>query len=197
MFHNSNNKINKINIHIQHFSRKHNTCQNQSQSVYDIFQTNLRAQNSKESNSQNTLKTLYVGNLNKSISEEDLHEPFGLWNITYLKENCCVKVVLSKSGLSRGFAFVTAPDHVCTELIKLNGIDFKSHRLAIEEALVKPKVKEPSPPGNKTTEIKNYQTSFEEVPVVPSVKSYSKATSSQNSVFSTIPLQAVYQNVYK
>ena len=108
-----------------------------------------------------------------------------------------MKVVLSKSGLSRGFAFITAPDHVCTELIKLNGIDFKSHRLAIEEALVKPKVKEPSPPGNKTTEIKNYQTSFEEVPVVPSVKSYSKATSSQNSVFSTIPLQAVYQNVYK
>ena len=98
-----------------------------------------------------------------------------------------MKVVLSKSGLSRGFAFITAPDHVCTELIKLNGIDFKSHRLAIEEALVKPKVKEPSPPGIKTTEIKNYQTSFEEVPVVPGEKSYSIATSSQNSVFNTIP----------
>ena len=97
-----------------------------------------------------------------------------------------MKVVLSKSGLSRGFAFITAPDHVCTELIKLNGIDFKSHSLAIEEALVKPKVKEPSPPGNKTTEIKNYQTSFEEVPVVPGEKSYSKATRLQKSVFNII-----------
>ena len=56
-----------------------------------------------------------------------------------------MKIVLSKSGLSRGLAFVTAPDQVCTELIKSNGIDFKSHRLTIEEALVNPKVKESSP----------------------------------------------------
>ena len=116
---------------------------------------NVQTQNSKESNSHNTLKTLYVGNLSKNISEEDLYELFGLGNTTYLKQNCCVKIVLSKSGSSRGFAFITAPDHVCTELIKLNGIDFKSHRLTIEEALVKLKVKEPPPSGNKTTEIKN------------------------------------------
>ena len=48
-----------------------------------------------------------------------------------------MKIVLSKSGLSRGFAFITAPDHMCTELIKLNGIDFNSRRLTIEEAQVK------------------------------------------------------------
>ena len=94
-----------------------------------------------------------------------------------------MKIILSKSGLSRGFTFITAPDRVCTELIKLSGIDFKSHSLTIEETLVKPKVKEPSPSGNKTTEIKNYQTPFAEVPVVPGEKSYSKATSSHNSVF--------------
>ena len=33
----------------------------------------------------NTTKTLYVGNLNKNISEEDLYELFGLWNTIYLK----------------------------------------------------------------------------------------------------------------
>ena len=71
-------------------------------------------------------------------------------------------------------------------MIKLNGIDFKSHRLIIEEALVKPKVKEPPPSGNKTTEIKNYQTPIEEVPVVPGEKSYSKAIRSHSSVFNTI-----------
>ena len=90
-----------------------------------------------------------------------------------------MKIVLTKSGLSRGFAFITVLDHVCTELIKLNGKDFKSHYLTIEEALFKPKVKQSSPPKNKTTEIRNSQTPFEEVPVVPGEKRYSKATRSQ------------------
>ena len=93
--------------------------------------------------------------LNKIISEEELYELFGLQNTTYLNENCCVKIILSESGLSRGFAFITAPDHACTELIKLNALNFKSHRLTIKEAQVKPKLKESSPSRNKTTETKN------------------------------------------
>ena len=97
-----------------------------------------------------------------------------------------MKIVLSKLGLSRGFTFITAPDHVCTELIKLNGIDFKSYRLTIEEALVKPKITKSSPSGNKINAIRNYQTPIEEVPVVPGQKSNSKATRSHNSVFNTI-----------
>ena len=120
-----------------------------------------------------------VGNLNKNISEEDFFdELFDLRNTAYHKENGSVEIVPSKSGLLRGFAFITAPDHVCTELIKLNGIDFISHRFTIEKSRVKPRVKEPSNSGNKTTEIKNYQTFLEEVTVVPRDKSYSKATRS-------------------
>ena len=125
---------------------------------------------------------MYLGSLIKNTPEEDLYEFFGLRNTTYLKENRCVKIVLSKSSLLGGFAFITVPDHVCTELIKLNGIDFKWHCFTIEEALVKPKITEPSPTGKKTTVIKNYQTPIEEVPVVL----YSKATRSHNSVFNTI-----------
>ena len=97
-----------------------------------------------------------------------------------------MKIALSKSSLSRGFAFITAPDHVCTELIKLNRIDFKSHPLTNKEAQVNPRLKESSPSRNKTTETKNYQTPFEEVPVVPGEKSYSNATRPDNSVFNTI-----------
>ena len=63
-------------------------------------------------NSQNTLKTLYVRNLNKSISEEDLYKLFGLRNTTYLRGSCCVEIVLSKSGLWRSFGFITAPDQL-------------------------------------------------------------------------------------
>ena len=62
----------------QHFSCEHITCQNQPQFEHETFQTNVRTQNSKESNSQNALKTLYVGNLNRNILEEDLYELFGL-----------------------------------------------------------------------------------------------------------------------
>ena len=66
-----------------------------------------------------------------------------------------MKIVPSKSGLSRGFAFITAADHAYTEL---NGIDFKSHCLTINDNLIKAKVTESSPSDNKTTAIKNYQT---------------------------------------
>ena len=89
------------------FLRDRSTCQNQLQFQHETFQTNVRTQNSKESYSQNTLKILHVGNLNKSISEEDLSELFGLGNPTYLKENCYAKIVFSKSDLSRNFTFIT------------------------------------------------------------------------------------------
>ena len=36
------------------------------------------------------LKTMYVGNLDENISEEDLHELFGLKSTTYLQETCIV-----------------------------------------------------------------------------------------------------------
>ena len=102
------------------------------------------------------------------------------------------EIALSKSSLSRGFAFITAPDHVCTELIKLNRIDFKSHPLTNEEAQVNPRLKESSPTRNKTTETKNYQTPFEEVRVVPGEKIYSKAA--RRIIAFSIPwlLQTVY-----
>ena len=37
-------------------------------------------------------------------------------------------------GQSKGFAFITAPQHVTKELIKLNGIQFQSNCLIVEEA---------------------------------------------------------------
>ena len=71
-----NNKIYKDNIQ-QHFVRKHNTCQVPPQFEHEIFQLNIRPQNSNESNFQKRIKTLLVKNLNKNISEEDLYELFG------------------------------------------------------------------------------------------------------------------------
>ena len=84
---------------------------------------------------------------------------------TCFKDNCCVKILLAKSSLSKGFAFITAPDCVCTELIKLNGTDFELHHFTIEEALVKPKRTDSSPSNKKKAAIKIYQPYIEEIPV--------------------------------
>ena len=41
---------------------------------------------------------------------------------------------MKKTRKSRGFAFITCPDHVYNELIKLNGIDFIETCIIVEEA---------------------------------------------------------------
>ena len=71
------------------------------------------------------MKKIYVGNLNKDVTINDLNELFGLKTTRYLQEYCSIELpVNEKTGKSRGFAFISCPDHVCNELIKLNGINF-------------------------------------------------------------------------
>ena len=71
------------------------------------------------------MKTLYVGNLNKNVTEQDLIELFDLQTTNYLQNTCHVKLILcSKTNNSRGFAFVTGPEAVLNELVKVDGIGF-------------------------------------------------------------------------
>ena len=44
----------------------------------------------------------------------------------------------SNNGKKKYFAYVTTPEHVTTELIKLNGIEFNSKFIIVEEAKNKP-----------------------------------------------------------
>ena len=46
-----------------------------------------------------------------------------------------------KTGNFRCFAYVTVPYHVYNEIIKLNGVVFKSKPIKIEDAKVKPKIR--------------------------------------------------------
>ena len=56
-------------------------------------------------------------------------------NTKYLTQKCYVNMSTnSNTGKKKYFAFVTAPDHVTTELIKLNGIHFSSKYIIVEEA---------------------------------------------------------------
>ena len=42
-------------------------------------------------------------------------------------------VVLRSHNQSKGFAFITAPQYVTKELVKLNGVPFKGNCLTVEE----------------------------------------------------------------
>ena len=127
---------------------------------------------------------MYVGNLDENISEEDLHELFGLKSTKYLQETCKVEVIKDKrSGVSRKFAYVTAPDRVSKELLKLNGETSKERPLTIEEAKKLPNSPVQSPtktrpsvvinrhPENQAT-FQNKRTSQNNLAIVPGKQTY-------------------------
>ena len=66
---------------------------------------------------------IYIGNLSKNSNEEDIAELFGLRTTSYLSENCFIE--MPKGRKNRNYDFVTAPQHACNELIKLNGLTFQ------------------------------------------------------------------------
>jgi len=88
-------------------------------------------------------KRIYVGNLGPNVTTEDLTQLFGLGTTPYLKQTCKVEIALcEKTSKSKNFGFVTVPEHVHDELMKLNGIEFYGRQLVIEEAKTKEDDKE-------------------------------------------------------
>ena len=80
-------------------------------------------------------KQLYVGNLNTDVVEEDLNQLFGIRSTKYLQDTCSIKMpVNQKTGKNKGFAFITVPERLYIELIKLNGIEFKGKEITIQDA---------------------------------------------------------------
>ena len=96
-------------------------------------------QKTKQIANSSQTQTLYVGNLSDYTTEADLYEFFGLRSTKYLKQNYSVKMSTNSNTRKRQYhAYVTAPEHVTTELIKLNGIEFNSKCIIVEEAKNKP-----------------------------------------------------------
>ena len=90
---------------------------------------------SKISKKKQVSKKLYVGNLNKDITEEDLNQLFGLKTTVYFHQTCSIKIPLEKNtGKSKGFVFLKVPQHVYNELVKLNSIEFQNHLMETEKA---------------------------------------------------------------
>lgn len=83
-------------------------------------------------------KRIYVGNLSNNVTQNDLQQLFGLETTPYLRNSCgCELATDDKSGKSKGFAFITVPEHVASELMNLNGIEFYGRQLVIEESKAK------------------------------------------------------------
>jgi len=84
-------------------------------------------QNKKESR-----MSIYVGNLSREVTEDDLKEAFGAFG-----EIASVSLIKDKfSGESRGFGFVEMPskDEAQSAIDGLNGTDLKGQSLNVNEA---------------------------------------------------------------
>ena len=78
-------------------------------------------------------KTIFVTNLHQCVTVNDLYELFGLRSRNYLRNNCHIEMD-HFSNVDQPFASatVTAPAHVCEEILKLQGIDFHDNPLVID-----------------------------------------------------------------
>ena len=123
--------------------------------------------------------------MDKNVTDQDLIELSGLRTTNYLRNTCRVKLTLrSKTNNSRGFAFVTVPEHVLNELVKLNRIEFQEKNSVIDEAKKKPSTPSLTPLGKIPVEVSQKyqrQTAFSRAPVVPGHKSFSEATKSKST----------------
>ena len=70
--------------------------------------------------------------MSKYSSEQDIAKLFGLRTTSYLSENCFIEMHTGRKY--KKYAFITAPEHVCNELIKLNGVKFQDMCLKAQEA---------------------------------------------------------------
>ena len=85
-------------------------------------------------------KTIYVENLHENVTESYLVKPFGLRTTNCLIDNCCIEMSnLEQNGKHNGHGFISAPCHVCHELVKLHGLEFHDRKIIIEEAKTPPR----------------------------------------------------------
>ena len=120
----------------QHQNHRHNNNHKSKHQTHDDVDQQIQKQHI-ETNQQEkqTCKTLYVGNLNKDITEEDLNQLLGQKTTVYFRQTCSIEMPLDKNtGKSIGFAFFNVPQHIYNELVKLNGTEFQNHFIRIEEA---------------------------------------------------------------
>lgn len=78
---------------------------------------------------------LYVGNLAKNVTEDDLKQLFSLNATPFLTNHSTVELCNDeKTGQSKGFAFLNVTESVAMEIKNLNNIEFYGRQLVIEDS---------------------------------------------------------------
>ena len=126
----------------------HKEQNNDTQNHDELCKNNQIQQHTQQ---QNQLGKLFIGNINVNVTIDDIYELFGLKTTKYLRSNTYIEMPLNRNGQTRGFAFVTAPDHVRNELLKLNNIQFREKNLIIETARSKMKTAKTIAKSNHST----------------------------------------------
>ena len=126
----------------------HKEQNNDTQNHDELCKNNQIQQHTQQ---QNQLGKLFIGNINVNVTIDDIYELFGLKTTKYLRSNTYVQMPFNRNGQTRGFAFVTAPDHVRNELLKLNNIQFREKNLIIETARSKMKTAKTIAKSNHST----------------------------------------------
>ena len=70
--------------------------------------------------------------MSKNSSEHKKAELFGLRTTSYLSENCFTEMHTGRKN--RNYTFITAQEHVCNGLTKLNDVTFQDMCLKVQEA---------------------------------------------------------------
>ena len=139
------------NQHTQNIELPQQQQQQQQQSHY----RKKTQQQQVEPKNQN--RSIHEGNLHISVTENDLYDLFGLRSTKYLQETCKFDLPLCKrTGKSKEYAYLNVLDHVYSQMVKLNGVEFKSKQLVLEEAKTKHKdrtLDKQNPPDHQ---FKNY-----------------------------------------
>ena len=101
---------------------------------------------------QDSEKTLYIVNLRKGVTEEDLYSLLSSSTTKYLRQKSYLEIIkCEKTEKSKGFAFVTTPTQIHKHTLELNGFSFKEKNLIFEEAKSKQKAIES--PQNKNDQL--------------------------------------------
>ena len=96
-----------------------------------------------------------------------------------------------KTGLSKGYAFVSAPKLVCADLLKLSEVKFHGSQIKIEEAKSarEQTIVISSPTNNQPVVVNENllkQNSLQNLPLVPGKRNYCEAAQQRPSPYNTL-----------
>ena len=84
-------------------------------------------------NTEVAMNRIYVTNLGSNVTTDELIQLFGLFTTPLLQRTCTVQLESSEEE-GKSFAHLNVPQHVHSELLKMNGMEFKGRLIQVQQA---------------------------------------------------------------